>query len=373
LYAARDIVSRELTGLIPAVTIDASSERAALNQVVRVHVVPPMTSSTITPAMIPPTPNGLTIGFVDMSITKAESVLIPWSGEEQQSVDANGPGIDNIVRDEVAQAMRTIANKVEADLAGLFVNASRAVSAPANGPFSGTDLGDSAKVRKILDDNGAPLFDRQLVINTNAGVNLRTQTQLTKANEAATDATLRRGTLLDLHGFAIRESAQIGSVTKGTGTLYTSSAAGFPIGTTSIPIITGSGTVLAGDRVTFAGDSNVYIVATGVAAPGTIVLNAPGLRQAIPASATAMTIGASNANNLAFQRSALVLLARAPFLPGGKDGAVDRQVLTDPNTGISFTVAHYMGYHAQALEVSLAWGVKGIKPEHTAVLLGAAN
>ncbi len=199
LYAARDIISRELTGMIPSVTIDASSARAALDQIVRVHVVPPMTSTTITPAMTPPTPDGVVVGSIDMKVTKAKAVQVPWSGEETQSISTNGPGIDNVVRDEVAQAMRTLVNEVELDLAGLFVNASRAIASPANGPFSGSNLADSANVRKILDDNGAPLFDRQLVINTAAGANLRTQTQLTKANEAATDQTLRRGTLLDLH------------------------------------------------------------------------------------------------------------------------------------------------------------------------------
>jgi hypothetical protein len=373
LYAARDVVSRELTGLIPAVTIDAGASRAAKDQIVRVHITPKLTASDITPAMTPPTPDSVAMGSVDMSITKSRAVQVPWSGEEKQSINENGPGVDNVVRDQVAQAMRTLANEVETDLAGLFINASRAVGAPANGPFSGTDLGDSAKVRKILDDNGAPLFDRQLVINTAAGVNLRTQTQLTKANEAATDATLRRGTLLDLHGFSIRESAQIKSATKGTGSAYTTNTAGYAVGATSITLITGTGTILAGDRVTFAGDTNVYVVKTGIAAPGTIVLNEPGLRVAIPTSATAITVGATNAQNLAFQRSALILLARAPYLPGGRDMASDRTMITDPNTGITFEVARYDGYHAHFLEVSLAWGVKGIKPEHTAVLLGAAN
>ncbi len=373
LYAARDVISRELTGLIPAVTIDAESSRAALNQTMRVHVTPQLTAGDITPAMTPPTPNSVQINYVDMIITKMRAVQVPWSGEEKQSINENGPGVDNVVRDQVAQAMRALANEIETDLAGLFINASRAVAAPAGGPFSGTDVGDSAKVRKVLDDNGAPLFDRQLVINTNAGVNLRTQAQLTKANEAATDATLRRGTLLDMHGFAIRESAQIKNAVKGTGAAYTTSAAGFAVGATSIAIITGTGTVLAGDRVTFAGDTNIYIVETGVAAPGTIVLAKPGLRQAIPASATALTVGATNFQNLAFQRSALVLLARAPYLPGGRDMASDRMTVTDPNTGLPFEVARYDGYHAHFLEVSMSWGVKGIKSEHTAVLLGAAN
>jgi phage tail sheath protein FI len=83
----------------------------------------------------------------------------------------------------------------------------------------------------------------------------------------------------------------INKIAKGTGTSYTTTAAGFAVGTTSIPLVTGSGTVVAGDLVTFAGDTNEYVVKTGVTAPGTIVLNAPGLLKAIPTSTTAMTIG----------------------------------------------------------------------------------
>jgi P22 coat protein - gene protein 5 len=370
LYAARDIVSRELTGLIPSVTIDASSSRAALNQTMRVHVTPALTAGDITPAMTPPTPNSVQIGFVDMVITKMRAVQIPWSGEEQQSVNENGPGIDNIVRDQVAQGMRTLANEIESDLAGLFVNASRAFGTAGTAPFGTTPgISDSAQVRKILDDNGVPLFDRQLVINTAAGVNLRSLAQLTKANEAATAGTLRQGELLDLHGFAIRESAQIKSPAKGTGSAYTTNTAGYAVGATVITLITGSGTILAGDRVTFAGDSNIYVVETGVAAPGAITLAKPGLRVAIPTSATAITVGNVAALNLAFQRSALVLLARAPYLPGD-DMATDRVTMSDPVTGLPFVVASYKGYHAKFLEISMSWGVKGIKSEHTAVLLG---
>jgi hypothetical protein len=74
---------------------------------------------------------------------------------------------------------------------------------------------------------------------------------------------------------------------------------------------------------------------------------------------------------LAFHRSALVLLNRAPYLPGGRDMASDRMMLRDPNTGLNFEIARYDGYHAHFLEVSMAWGVKGIKSEHEAILLGA--
>lgn len=71
---------------------------------------------------------------------------------------------------------------------------------------------------------------------------------------------------------------------------YTSAATGFAIGATSIPLITGTGTVVAGDMITFAGDANQYAVITGIAAPGTIIIAAPGLKAALPAAATALSI-----------------------------------------------------------------------------------
>lgn len=372
LYSSMDVVSRELVGMIPSVTINAEASRVALNQPLRVKITPKLVSVNITPAMIPPTPDSVPITFVEMAVTKSKAVQIPWSGEEQQSLSGAGPGIESVTPDQIQQGIRTLCNEVEADLgvAGALF-ASRAFGTAGTAPFGLTPgVSDSAQARKILDDNGAPLGNRQLVINTSAGVNLRSLPNLIKANEAATAGTLRQGTLFELHGFDVKESAGIASPAKGTGTGYTSSTAGFAVGSTSIAIITGSGTVLAGDRVTFTGDPNIYIVETGVAAPGTIVLAKPGLRIALPASAVAMTIGNVAALNLAFHRSAIVLLARSPYLPGGRDMALERTTIVDPLTGMPFEFAIYQGYHAQFLEVSMSWGVKGIKQEHTGVLLG---
>src|SRR5262245_1719007 len=218
LYSAMDVVSRELAGLIPSVTINADTSRTALNQPMRVAITPALVAADITPAMTPPTPNSVALGFVEMTVNKMRGVQIPWSGEEQQSVNANGPGINNITRDQIAQGIRTLVNEIEADLAGLFVSASRAFGTAGTPPFGATPgVSDSAQVRKILDDNGAPTGDRQLIVNTSAGVNLRSLPNLVRVSEAGTAGTLRQGTLFDLHGFSIRESAQIKSPAKGTG------------------------------------------------------------------------------------------------------------------------------------------------------------
>jgi hypothetical protein len=128
--------------------------------------------------------------------------------------------------------------------------------------------------------------------------------------------------------------------------------------------------VLAGDVVTFAGDTNKYVVAAGVAAPGTITLAAPGLRVALPAAATAMTIGNSFAANVAFSANALVVAMRPPAIPEEGDLAVDRMLITDPRSGVTFEFAIYLGYKKVRYEVSLVWGVKAVKPAHIALLLG---
>lgn len=372
VYSALDVVSRELTGLIPAVTRDPSSDRAAVGQTVRSIVAPAASATDITPAVTPPNDGDQTIGNVSIQITKARRVPFRWNGEQTLGVNNGGPGWSNIHRDQIAQAIRTLVNEMEADLAGLYVDASRSYGAGGTIPFgTAGDYTDASFARKIIVDNGGPQTDLHLVLNTGAGANLRGKQA--DVNRAGTDALLRQGVLLDIHGFAVRESAQIKTHTKGTGASATTNTAGYAVGATSITLAAaGTGTIVAGDSITFAGDSNQYVVVTGAGAVSgaTIVIAAPGLRQAIPASATNITVTASGPRNMAFARSAIVLATRAPALPDGGDSAVDRTLITDPVSGITFELAMYAQYRQMQYELSAAWGVKAVKSEHIALLAG---
>lgn len=372
IYSALDVVSRELVGLIPSVTMDATFERAAVGQTVYSPVAPAASAGNITPAVTPPDDGDQTIGNVSLSITKARRVPVRWNGEESRGL-AFGIGRDRIMQDQFAQAMRTLANEVEADLAALHVYASRAYGDGGTTPFAST-LADSAQVRKILADNGAPMSDLQLVIDTAAGASMRTLTQLTKANEAADTSLLRQGVLLDVHGFAIRESAQILTPASGTGASATTNTAGYAVGATTITLASaGTGTIIAGDVIRFTGDTEQYLVVTGdadVSNGGTVVIAAPGLRKAIPASATNITVEEQSTRSMAFARSAIALAVRAPALPQEGDSADDRMIFTDPRSGISFEVSMYKQYRQVQYEVALAWGVKVVKPEHLALMLG---
>ena len=369
IYEALDMVSRELTGMIPSATMNASANTAAVGQNIRVDVEPAGNVSDISPAMVVPDPTGQTSGSTDIVITKSRAAEFGFNGDEQLGLQ--GAGYQNVRAAKIAQAIRAVTNEVETDLCALQSTFSRAYGTAGTSPFgTANDYTDASNVLKILKDNGAPLQDNQLVIDTSAGVNLLGK----QANvaDAGSDSILRQGVLLDVNGMPIRESAQVNTSVAGTSANAVSAGA-HVVGQTALTLkASGTGTIVAGDVITFAGDTNKYVVATGVAAVsgGALVIAAPGLRVAQNAGDKAITITAASARNMAFNRSAIVLASRAPARPSEGDMATDVIVITDPRSGLSMEFAMYKGYRKVRYEVGLAWGVKNIKPEHTALLLG---
>lgn len=378
IYEALDVVSREMVGFIPAVSRNASAERAAVGQSIVVPVSQPGTMIDNTPAVTPPDAGDQTVGNVPMTITKSKSVPVRWNGEQQLGM-MNAGTYETVVRDQFTQAMRTLVNAVEFDLFNAaYQGASRAYGTPGTTPFgTAGDLSDSAQVRKILDDNGCPPSDLHLVLGSAAVANLRgKQTILLKANENGSDAFRRTGAITEipLDGFMLHNSAAIQQVTKGTGASYVTSGS-TAAGVSSIALVTGTGTVNPGDVVTFAADANnKYVVNAGANGPGTIAIGAPGALVTI-GSGNALSVGNSYTPNVAFTRSALQLIARAPARPidaSGRpmDSAIDSMIITDPVSGISFEVAVYPQFKQVAYYIGLAWGVAAIKPNNIALLQG---
>jgi len=376
LYEAIDVVSRELVGFIPSVTLDASAERAAVNQPILVPITPAAPAEDVTPGQLPPDDGDQNVGNTQILIAFSRMVPFRWQGEEQKGLNAHGPGYTNIRRDQIVQAMRTLTNEVEGHVGSLVASGSRAFGTVGTTPF-GTDLSATAGLRKILSDNGAPLSDLQAVVSTTVGANLRKLQQLTFANEAGTTELRAQGTLLDLHGFKLRESAGINDVAAGTvtGAVTGTGAAGSSVAFQNAVTITtpagGAANIVAGDVVAFAGDTNQYVVASGLilgaSASGTLLLNNPGLRTTI--SGAAITVLGTGFRDFAFNRSALVLVTRAPALPEEGDMASDRVIIQDERSGLAFEVAMYPQYRRVRYEVSMAYGFANIKPEHTALLL----
>ncbi len=370
---ALDVVSREKVGMIPAVRTDTAADRVAIGQNLIIPITPETSSATNTPAVTAPDTGDDTISNVSVSITKSKHVPVRWNGEETRGLQ-NAGTYSSIQAQRFAQAFRTLTNEMEADLwtAG-YQASSRAFGSAGTAPFgTANELDDFAGVAQILDENGAPTGDRQLVLGHAAIANLRgKQTVLFKVNEAGSSDMLREGMTNRVQGFALRHSDAVGLHTKGTGTSYVSNAGTTePIGETVIAADTGTGTILAGDIITQADDATNKYVVNSALSGGSFTIGEPGLVDVDIDDGDALTVGNSYTANLAFDRNAIILAARMPAMPEGGDAAEDVVTVVDPISGLPFEIALYKQFLQNVYHVRAAWGVAGVKSAHIATLLG---
>lgn len=377
IYVAADVVGRELVGFIPASTINADgSETAAVGQTVRSFATREASAVDITPSMTIPEGTDQTVDNKTLTMTKQRGVQIPYTGEDVRLLNG-GAGYETVYGDQIAQAMRTLVNEMEADLATeAYENASRAVGTAGTTPFaSNFDL--VAEARQVLADNGMPMNDGRisLVMNTAASTKLRNLASLSSVNQAGNDTLLRQGTLLDLQGVMIKESAQVQSHTKGGATnALINNGSGEAVGQTTLTLdtITVNTTgIVAGDVVTFAADTtNKYVVNTGlVATSGDIVIGDPGLLIAAPNN-NAMTIGNSFTANVMMHQKGMELAMRAPAKPIGGDAAVDVMIVQDPTSGLVFEVSVYKGFSKAMIQVGVVYGYKAWNSKAIATVMG---
>ncbi len=343
LFAAARIVPRELTGVIQSSNTNFNDQGVAKGDTVQIPVSPTMTTAAFTAAQTFTAGTDRTVSTKTLTLNQAFESTFNMTAENERSLMNSGVAQD-VFRQTVEQGIRQIVNDIETYAwKAIRKGCSRATGTAATTPFA-TVIDPVADLRKILDDNGAPAQDRSLIINTAAGANLRKITNLYKANEAGTDETLRRGVLLDVHGFAIRESNAPVSVTAGTGASYVTGAGTQAVGATAILMGTGqTGTILAGDVITISGDSNKYTVvsstATGADA-GVVTIGAPGLKVAAT-SGLVVTVGAAATANIAMHKSALCLVCRPALQPVSP--VAEQMVISDPVTGLSFLMLRAVG------------------------------
>lgn len=365
LFSAAKQVAQEPFGIVPAINTQFDDKGVAKGDTVTVDVAPVRAAVDFTPGATTTQGDDSTAASIGVQITAAKKVSWHLTGEQVRSLQ-NATISQDWVKQLVAQGMRTLRNMAEADAAtALKVGASRAFGTAGTTPFA-SDLSPLTNVRKILQDNGAPLADMQFAGNSAAGLNLRNLGIFQQAYQAGSDEERRTGNFLPQFGFKIKESAGVNVHTPGSGASYTTSGTALPVGTTVIPVITGTGTIVAGDVITLAGDTNKYVV-TGALSGGNVTIGAPGLRQAVPASATAITVGASYTANVAFERSACVGIIRPTLIP---ENPTIQQMMISDDLGMSYLMLDIAQYGQRSWELHLAWGFKTINGEFSALVLG---
>jgi len=366
LYAALQVISRELVGIIPAAGRDFRADSVATGQVLRIPVTPISANQDITPGT-PPTNGGDDFTYIDMTITKNRIARpIVWTGDEEISV---GGQLNGILVNQYTQAMRSLVNEVEEDICIEAVQGAleqgNYYGTPGVTPFA-TNLRELAQVIKIMDDIGTPKVGRNAVINTTAAAALRELEKLVTVNTAGTSDLLRQGVIGDLMGFAIRESAGLTPRIGGGTTTITLSAAA-AVGDTVLNIQALTAPLNKGALITLNGER--YVVKNTYQTGAMQIAIGPAILRAAASAATA-SVTSTYLPNVMFTPDFILAALRAPAMPKAGDNAKDVMVITDPVSNLSFQVALYGDYRQTRVEIGLAWGQRAINPQHGVVLLG---
>ncbi len=289
------------------------------------------------------------------------------TGEQIRSLE-NGGNWQEWAGQWAQSAMRALRNEAEQDACtAIKCGASRAYGSAGVTPFA-TSLTELNQVRKILRDNGAPMQDLQLVVDTSAELNMLNLGIVQQAYAAGSDQERRSGTLRPQLGFNIRASAGIQGHTTAAATSYVLDGA-IQIGTTALVTKTGSDTTSVGDIFHLASDTaNLYVVNALDKTTSTklITIGRPGTRAAYTTGST-VTFKGAYTPNFAFERNAVVGVMRPPVMPANP---AIKQTLVSDKFGMTYLFCEIAQYGQITWELHLAWGFKVIQPEFVATLIG---
>lgn len=368
LYSAAQEVSNEPFGVVSAINTNFDNKGVAYGDTIKIPVAPMSALEDFTASNVTSTGANSVASAVDVKISAMKKVSWHLTGEEQRSLE-NGGTNQEWIRQKVAQGMRALRNSAEtAAAAAIKVGASKAYGTAGTTPFA-TSLSELVQMRKILRDQGAPMADLQLVVDSAAYTNLLQLGIIQQAYAAGTDEERRQGRIMRQFGFQIGESAGIDLHSQSApGTAYATNATAVA-GALTIALKTGVGAIPAGSIVSIADDASAskYVVNKAIASnTDPLLISRPGFGAAISDS-KALTFTGNYTPNLAFERMAVVGVMRPPLIP--ENPTISQMIISD-SFGMSYLMLDISQYGQRTWELHLAYGFKVVQPEHVAILIG---
>ncbi len=305
---------------------------------------------------------------VDVTLNHLATVDIEFTAVQRAT------NVDDLNRLFLEPAALALAEKINADGLGLYVDIPYIGGAAGTTPDALTDFSDC---RKILNANKAPVSPRRAIWDVEADAKFTTIDSLVKVSESGTARALREGEIGRVFGLDNYMSQAVKSHT--IGTLATAGTAGKKIllkgaasAATQVTLDTDdsalTGTLKKGDVLTFTPATGtaktVVVTADAEAATNEIVVKVyPALTVADNA---AVTITAKHTANLAFHENAFAFVTRPLSVPAGVEAYV-----TSFN-GITMRVVrgYDMKYKKEMLSMDILYGYKTMYPELAVRYLG---
>lgn len=331
-----------------------------------------ITAVEVAPANIAPNPADITTGSRSIPMDQWYEASFYLTDREMHQV------VDGFIPLQALSAVKAIANNVDNYLLG-FYKKFYGYSANSNGAFAdgsgGYNVQDATTVRKILNEQLAPLDDRWFVMDPAAEANALNVRAFQDMSFHGDARAILEGDIRRRLGFAWAMNQNIPSHTAGTvtGTISTDSG-GHAVGATSITVDAGSGEAIAlkeGDIVTFAGDSQTYVVTAdltvGASASGALGISPPlQVAQGGAVNLTVVSTG-TQVQNLAFHRDAIGFATRPLERHSTRFGIVSES-MPDPISGLTLRLEVKLEHKRLRWSFDMLYGAAVLRPEFGARL-----
>ncbi|AGW12104.1 P22 phage major capsid protein family protein [Megalodesulfovibrio gigas] len=373
LLAQGVITLRQHSVMPRLVNADFGVEAARKGAVIDVPVPTAMSSAAVEPAATAPALDGLAAASVPIAMDQWREAPFYLTDKDMLSV------MDGAIPMQAAEAIKALANYVDAYLLGLYGGVSQAVGTAGTTPF-GTDLAAITAARKVLSSASAPKTDRRFVMDPDAEANALMLRAFQDASFAGSAETIQEGDITRKLGFdwfmdqnvPLHVAGSVGG-TAGTPTVLKAGAAA-AAGATSLTVTCGATNALslkAGDLLTIEHDDATYAVADAVTiaagADGVVRLTA-GLKQATAGGETLAVLG-NHAVNLAFHRDAIAF-ANRPLVDAAEGLGSMIQSVTDPVSGLSLRLEVSREYKRTRWSYDILFGAALVRPELACRVLG---
>lgn len=306
----------------------------------------------------------ITQGSVDVTLDKIASVDMKITSE-QMTLE-----IADFTKEITEPAMQAITQQIDANILSLYKDIPYYYGASGSTP---DELADVSQVRKVLQENKAPMSDRRLVVDSEAEAKFGVLDAFISKDYVDSGVALQDAILGKKLNFAIYADQNVPTHTAGTFTAIATPLTDGAIasGATTLTLDGGSGTetLLVGDLIKI-GAETFTVTADKAASGGDISVTVyPAVNAAID-DGTAVVFPDKSAGahvaNLAFHKNAFAFVSR-PLMP-----AAGQDSYTTNYNGIPIRVT--MGYDfdtkSNIVSYDCLYGVKTLYPELAARLLG---
>jgi hypothetical protein len=352
---------------------DYSTEAAEKGDTIDVTLPVAQVASNVTPGPVPPTP-------ADSTPTKVPIALDQWKKTNFHLTDKEILEIRkdrNFMPGQVSEAAEALAVVINQYIFSKYVGVYGYQGTAATTPFgSGVGVSDATGLRATLNEQKCPKTMRRAVLDWDAEAAALDLSAFSDAEKTADDGAVKiEGEIGRKYGIDWFADDDVPSHTAGTASGATTDATGYAIGLKTVTLASaGTGTILVGDVITFAGQTQTYVITSGdadVSGGGTISFE-PGLKVAIPAGATAITLKATHVVNLGFHRNAFALAVRplANSTAETTPGASEIMTMQDPVSGLPLRVEVTRQYKQTMWEFDILYGAALVRPELAARLAG---